>query len=494
MYNRTAYKSIAKCSGFFTKKNPLPLQLLSWNWRWITNYNRIFHYKNSQESENFAKILSLWRNPKRNFSSVIFNQKKNTFDLVRKYNSLIQSGEIEENSEQNRVINELQQIGEKTLTHIELLNKYKKYDLDNSQATSTLSSQKSQSSKGFWGLFSSKPEPEEVKPVPKVPVKVIKVLPPQFKALKDLKGVYLHGNPGTGKTYIMDMFYNEITIKRKKRLHFAEFMLKIQEEEHRINQRKDKSEDTITKVGNDFCKNIDLICIDEFQVLHISDAMILKRLFQAFHNNNIICFITSNRPPQDLYLNGLQRFLFLPFIDMVVEEMEVISLDGVDYRTRDYFHGENKKRMRHLIWNEWTNNAKGEIVEVEVAQGRTLTIPKYHKEVAMMSFYDLWGKALGNSDYMALWDDIHTLILYDVPFLSLDERDYLRRFIWLVDCLYNNKVRLLISTHIDVTDIYIGPDEESEKDENFAFDRTLSRLIEMKSQKYLENSKASSYI
>lgn len=150
----------------------------------------------------------------------------------------------------------------------------------------------------------------------------------------------------------MDTFFNELPIKRKTRLHFAEFMLEIHQEAHKVNQKTDRSVDTITEVGNQYCKDFDAICIDEFQVLHISDAMILKRLFEAFFDNHVVCFVTSNRPPSDLYLGGLQRFLFLPFIDMVNETMEVLSLDGIDYRKMDYVKGMEESIRRKAVWNK----------------------------------------------------------------------------------------------------------------------------------------------
>lgn len=302
------------------------------------------------------------------------------------------------------------------------------------------------------------------------------VLPEEFKALEQTKSIYLHGKPGTGKTFLMDMLYNEIPLKNKVRLHYAEFMLQIHQDEHKINQKKDRSVDTISQVGNNYCRGIDLLCIDEFQVLHISDAMILKRLFEAFIENNMICILTSNRPPSDLYLGGLQRFLFMPFIEMIYRRMKVVSLEGVDYRTKDRASISKYNKERDDLWKDMVGDQASEIVTIKVAHGRTLTIPKYKNHTAMMSFYDLCGKPLGNSDYIGLCKNIHTLILTDVPILSLDRRDYLRRFIWLIDELYNFKIRLFILPHIPV---YEDQGVTSTFDENFAFERTESRLIEM---------------
>lgn len=136
-------------------------------------------------------------------------------------------------------------------------------------------------------MFGSKKE-EENENSNVTPNNIITELPDQFKSLNDLKGVYLYGGPGTGKTYLMDMFYKEMPIKTKRRLHYAEFMLQIHQEEHKVNKQTDRTVDTIKRVGYDYSQNLDLLCLDEFQVLHISDAMILKRLFEAFFDNNMI--------------------------------------------------------------------------------------------------------------------------------------------------------------------------------------------------------------
>ena len=216
----------------------------------------------------------------------------------------------------------------------------------------------------------------------------------------------------------------------------------------------------------------------------------------------MVCVLTSNRPPEDLYLNGLQRFLFMPFIDMVREKMDVVTLDGIDYRIREtsiydtYFYpatNENRKRVE-ILWEMLTNSTTAEKKTIDVAQGRKLEVKKYNDQIAMMDFLDLCGKALGNTDYMALCKNIHTLILTDVPTLSLDRRDYLRRFIWLVDELYNQKIRLYMMSETSVENLYLNQGEESSFDENFAFDRTASRLIEMQTKKYINNSKAKDYI
>lgn len=141
----------------------------------------------------------------------------------------------------------------------------------------------------------------------------------KYRDIARLKSIYMWGNPGCGKTFIMDQFYECLGDGvGKVKMHYNEFMLEVHKQEHSLNRMlKNQNRDTIATVGNNFCKGLSVICVDEFQVLDIADAMILKRLFESFWDNSVIMFLTSNRPPHDLYMNGLQRFLFLPFIDLL---------------------------------------------------------------------------------------------------------------------------------------------------------------------------------
>ena len=199
-----------------------------------------------------------------------------------------------------------------------------------------------------------------------------KNLQQRYKPLQDIKCVYLWGDPGSGKSFMMELFYEALGLdNRKKRfLHYQEFMLQIHELEHRINQQlKGVTDDTITKVGNNFCEDLLVLCIDEFQVLDIADAMILKRLFESFWANQLIVVITSNRPPDDLYLNGLQRFLFLPFIDLLKEKSNVLCMNSIDYRLLHamgmdhYYYPTGDSQVVENInemWDHLTSNSVGQ--------------------------------------------------------------------------------------------------------------------------------------
>lgn len=203
--------------------------------------------------------------------------------------------------------------------------------------------------------------------------------------------------------------------------------------------------ETIAIVGNEFCKGQTFFFVDEFQVLDIADAMILKRLFESFLENRMTVVFTSNRPPEDLYLNGLQRHLFLPFIDQLKQKADIINLNTIDYRLLNAMGIDNyyaplsdpkTEQAVTNVWNQLTGSARGEMKVVQVAQGRTLVVKKSAKHVAMCSFKELCEDARGSPDYQALARDFKSVILRGVPQLSMTRRDLMRRFILLIDTLY----------------------------------------------------------
>ena len=226
--------------------------------------------------------------------------------------------------------------------------------------------------------------------------------------------------------------------------------------------------------------------------------MILKRLFEAFYDNHIICIFTSNWPPDDLYKNGLQWNLFLPFIDLVKRKSQILTLGGVDYRLEGtslndmYFtpnDGETSKKIG-ILWSKLTKDQMVEHKICKVATGRTFRIPEFSGGVAKMSFTALCDQPLSNTEYMAICGNIHTLIITEVPKLSLDRWDLLRWFIWLVDELYNSKIRVYIQAEAPLKELYTDSGSKSDFDENFAYERCASWLIEMQSEEYRMKSKA----
>lgn len=300
------------------------------------------------------------------------------------------------------------------------------------------------------------------------------------------RGLYIHGSVGRGKSMLMDMFFNAVPFKPKRRLHFHEFMAETHE---RIaNQRKKSKGDPIPAVAEEIAAQSRLLCFDEFHVTDIADAMILGRLFQALFEDGIVVVATSNVIPGDLYKNGLNRNLFLPFIKMLDEQMEVVELDAAeDYRLLKlagrplYFSPSDaaaKKQMDEM-WLSLTGVSEGAPQQLAV-MGRQVEVPEAANGVARFSFADLCEKPLGANDYLTIARTYHTVMIDEIPALGPAKRNEARRFINLIDTLYDAKVGLVVSAATDVDGIY------EEGDGKFLFERTISRLTEMRSESYLE--------
>lgn len=261
--------------------------------------------------------------------------------------------------------------------------------------------------------------------------------------------------------------------------------------------------DLVMQVANEMLAEGWLLCFDEFQVTHISDAIIMKRLFSILFEKGAVIIATSNRPPKDLYLNGLNRPLFTPFIPMLQDFCDVHDIaSGHDYRLATTGEDEDKRTYifpngneeAKLLERKFYRLAKREVQtgqRVE-AQGRSIVVPKcaVDSNIAWFRFKDLCDKPLGAGDYLAIASQFHTVFIADIPLLTMQERDQVRRFITMIDAFYEKKVKLIVTADDDAkTLLRVTEDEKTNStfDEIFAWDRTVSRLIEMQSVKYIDN-------
>ncbi len=300
------------------------------------------------------------------------------------------------------------------------------------------------------------------------------------------KGLYLYGGVGRGKTMLMDLYFDYAPFQEKKRYHFNEFMAFSHDT---INHyRKSHEGDPIPLVAEKIAKDTKLLCFDEFYVTDIADAMILGRLFSALFKRGLVIIATSNCPIDDLYANGLNRQLFLPFIELMNTKMishEFVS--ETDFRLRDlsgkelFFTPNNQAADEALcsIWQKITGLAEGKQAQI-IVKGRTLIVPEAAAGAARFTFDDLCVDALGRDDYLALAARYHTIFIEDIPQMGPEARNQARRFITLIDTLYDSKVRLVASAAVTPDEIY------KDGDNAFLFERTASRLIEMQRGAHLE--------
>lgn len=298
-------------------------------------------------------------------------------------------------------------------------------------------------------------------------------------------GLYLYGDVGRGKSMLMDLFFTAANVTKKRRVHFHQFMLEIHQRLHEAQTL----DDVLPHVARDIAKDAWLLCFDEFHVSNIADAMILGRLFSALFDAGAIIVATSNWPPDELYKNGLQRERFFPFIDLIKQKMTIYELKGaVDHRyarmrgLQTYFSplGEQSTRKLQGIFLELTNEATPETILLPV-QGRTLKIVHAACGVGFFNFDELCTEALGPADYLEIAKCLHTVILDGVPKLTAERRNETLRFMTLIDALYEAKVKFFMAA-------VAPPDKLAPSGEHsFAFQRTVSRLMEMQGEEYRQH-------
>ncbi len=306
-------------------------------------------------------------------------------------------------------------------------------------------------------------------------------------------GLYVHGDVGRGKTMLMDLFFQQSGVAHKRRAHFHEFMAEVHERIYAYRQNIARGEiadgDVITLTAGAIFDEAWLLCFDEFHVTDIADAMILGRLFAKLFELGTVVVATSNVAPDDLYKGGLNRALFLPFIAQITDHMDVMRLDArTDFRLEKLAgakmwlvpaDGEADLAL-NKAWAKMTGGAPCKPRDIAI-KGRKLHVPCSAHGVARFSFADICEKPLAASDYLRLAHDYHTILIDRIPVMDYPERNAAKRFISLIDTLYDNGVKLMASAAADPVSLYVATDGVEANE----FKRTSSRLIEMSSESYL---------
>ncbi|BCM22448.1 cell division protein ZapE [Mesorhizobium sp. J8] len=309
-----------------------------------------------------------------------------------------------------------------------------------------------------------------------------------------VKGLYIHGAVGRGKTMLMDMFFELLPVRRKRRVHFNDFMADVQDriQKHRQARKEGtvKEDDPIPPVARALADQAWVLCFDEFSVTDIADAMILSRLFSALFANGVVLVATSNVAPENLYRDGLNRQLFLPFISLLERNAHVMTLDAdKDYRQEKlnrqpvYVTPDDALADRALdeAWKAMTHGQPTGEVTLTL-KGRQLVVPRAAGDAARFSFADLCEKPLGARDYLAIAGRFSTIFIDHVPVLGEGKRNEAKRFILLIDTLYDHHMRLVMSAAAPPEGLYTA----KRGTEVFEFERTASRLVEMQSRDWLD--------
>jgi cell division protein ZapE len=305
-------------------------------------------------------------------------------------------------------------------------------------------------------------------------------------------GLYIWGPVGRGKSMLMDLFFDDAPVVKKRRVHFHEFMLEVHDRLHRRREElaakgAPPEADTIVPIAKAIAQETRLLCFDEFQVTNIADAMILGRLFETLFEEGLTVIATSNRAPDDLYKNGLQRDRFLPFIELLKQRLEILELGG----GRDY----RMDRIRELdvyltplgswatakldeAFRTLSGGADGE-PRVLRTQGRDVPVPRAAPGVAMADYVDWCAGPMGAADFLCIADHFHTVILAEIPKMGPDSQDKAARFVTMIDSFYERKVKFVCSAAAAPDKLY------TQGDGAFEFQRTVSRLMEMQSPEYL---------
>ena len=318
------------------------------------------------------------------------------------------------------------------------------------------------------------------------------------KPAHSVKGLYIHGSVGRGKTMLMDMFFSMAPCARKRRAHFHEFMADVHNRiaAHRVKFKngETKQADPVPPVAADLFAQAELLCFDEFTVTDIADAMILSRLFSELFALGCVLIATSNVEPDNLYRDGLNRSLFLPFVDLLKRHVDVVTLDSpTDYRLEKLNSqpvyltpiDERTDMAMDVSWAQALHGRKAQPIDLPM-KGRKIHVPLAVDRMARFSFADLCEKPLGAVDFLAIADRFDTIFVDRVPLLGPDKRNQTKRLIIMVDTFYDHGIRLYMTAAAMPEALLI----DGRGTEGFEFDRTASRLFEMRSEEYLSQTRA----
>ena len=310
---------------------------------------------------------------------------------------------------------------------------------------------------------------------------------------EDSKGLYIFGEVGRGKTMLMDLFFAASPVVRKRRVHFHEFMTDVHERIYVLRQKaklgETNGEDPIALTAVAIAQETWLLCFDEFHVTDIADAMILGRLFKRLFELGVVVVATSNVPPGELYKDGLNRALFLPFIALIEQHMEIVPLHArADFRLEKLagtpvWYVPADRAADAALDEAWRRLTAGHVGEAQdlVVKGRAVHVPCAAVGVARFTFHDLCQQPLAAADYLKIAHEFHTIMIDHIPVMDYERRDEAKRFIILIDTLYDNAIKLIASAEAEPDALY----HASDGFEAYEFNRTASRLIEMRSQAYL---------
>lgn len=306
----------------------------------------------------------------------------------------------------------------------------------------------------------------------------------------DIAGIYIHGAVGRGKSMLMDLFYAALRLDKKQRVHFHAFMIDIHAMLYQWRQKNIHNKgavDPVPEIAKEIASRVNVLCLDEMQVSDITDAMILGRLFTELFKNGVVVIFTSNRHPDELYKDGLQRESFIPFILLLKERLDIVDLAAQsDYRLKKiksfdklYYWplDSNAHKFISNAFSALTMGAEPQKFTLTIAS-RKLIITKTHGNIAWTSFHDLCEKPLGAADYIAIANKFSILLLEDIPKMNKENRNEAKRFVTLIDALYERKVKLIATAATEPQLLYTAGDG------SFEFSRTVSRIIEMQSQQY----------